>query len=128
MDLDDLQKVKIIVDLGNGTKWTYENINSIIAEDKLISLENPNSTIYILNIESSLVTVTNTKNEEENEINNKKFIEKIKDLIKELNPTCMTDCTIQENCKAQEGCATQTSCTTECVNCKKNGCSGNCCC
>lgn len=116
MDLDDLQKVKIIVDLGNGTKWTYENINSIIAEDKLISLENPNSTIYILNIESSLVTVTNTKNEEENERNNKKFIEKIKDLIKELNPTCITDCT------------TQTSCTTECVNCKKNGCSGNCCC
>ena len=51
MDID-LQKVKITVDLGDGISWVYENINSIIAEDKLISLEDPNSTVHILNIEA----------------------------------------------------------------------------
>jgi len=110
MDLDDLQKVKIIVDLGNGIKWTYENINAIIAEDKLVSLENPNSTIHILNIEASLVTVT--KNEEDEE-KNKKCIEKIKNLIQELNPT-------------YNDISAESSCTKDCVKCE-NGCNGHCC-
>jgi hypothetical protein len=112
MDLDDLQKVKIIVDFGNGIKWTYENINSIIADDKLISLENVNSVIHILNIEALSVTVTKNEFDEDN---NKKCIEKIKNLIQELNQPCISDV------------SKETTCTKDCSNCE-NGCNGNCCC
>lgn len=113
MDLDDLQNIKIIVDFGNGTKWTYENINSIIADDKLISLEDVNSTINVLNIEALSVTVT--KDEcDEGEDKNKKCIEKIKNLIFELNPT---------NVAA----ISTANCTKDCATCE-NDCNGNCCC
>jgi|APGre2960657505_1045072.scaffolds.fasta_scaffold317850_1 hypothetical protein len=112
MDLDDLQNIKIIVDFGNGTKWTYENINAIIADDKLISLEDVNSTIHVLNIEALSVTVTKNECDEDK---NKTCIEKIKNLIQELNQTCIADV------------SKEVTCTKHCSNCE-NGCNGNCCC
>lgn len=109
MDLD-IQKVKITVDLGDGTCWIYENINSIIAEDKLISLEDPNSTVHVLNIEASSVTV---HKKEEEKLKYKKLMEDLKKLIvdyKENND----DQNKESNCKGN------------CENCE-NGCNGNCC-
>ena len=112
MDLDDLQNIKIIVDFGNGTKWKYENINAIIADDKLISLEDVNSIIHVLNIEALSVTVTKDECDEDK---NKICIEKIKNLIQELNQPWISDV------------SKEATCTKDCANCE-NGCNGTCCC
>lgn len=108
----DLQKVKITVDLGDGTSWVYDNINSIIAEDKLISLEDPNSTIHILNIEALSVNVKKIEKAQEDKY--KKFTEDVESLIKNLNIN-----------KAEE--ENKSKCNGNCENCE-NGCQGNCCC
>ena len=105
MDID-LQKVKITVDLGDGISWVYENINSIIAEDKLISLEDPNSTVHILNIEALSVNVK--KLEEKQDDKYKKFTEDVESLIGKLKSGSSSDC------------------NGNCENCE-NGCQGNCC-
>lgn len=53
----NVNNIKITVDIGDGTLWTYENICSFVTNERLLN-ENDNSTkIYSINVESLNVKI-----------------------------------------------------------------------
>jgi hypothetical protein len=53
----DIKNIKIIVDIGDGDLWTYENICSFITNERLLNENDSSSKIYSMNIDSLNVKI-----------------------------------------------------------------------
>jgi len=53
----NVNNVKITVDIGDGTLWTYENICSFVTKERLLNENDDSTKIYSMNIDSLNVKI-----------------------------------------------------------------------